>query len=174
METIQYAAKLERKLVEEFKALFREKVGYTPLVFTKHDKDAAEIPLMSLEELDQHFQRFLPVKFGDRVPLQTKRRMREIVELRSIFCHLAKNMKYSLCTIGTHLGGRDHTTVIHGLRIFRDLMDTNDSFRQKFLMIHKHIKENTKSQNYESSALEPMSSAQCDTEPSVSDQLLLF
>jgi len=168
METIQYAAKLERKLVQEFKTLFKEKLGYTPLVFTKHDKDAAEIPLMSLHELDEHFQQFLPVKFGDRVPLQTKRRMREIVELRSIFCHFAKNMKYSLCTIGAHLGGRDHTTVIHGLRIFRDLMETNDTFREKYLSIRAQIVKDTKQVEYESLPVDSL----LDTQPASQPALL--
>jgi hypothetical protein len=174
MESIHYAARLERKLVEEFKTVFREKLGYFPIVFTKNDMDAADIPLMSLEELNSYFEVFLPMKFGEKLPLQTRFRMREIVELRSIFCFLAKNMRYSLNNIGKHLGGRDHTTVIHGLNMFRDLMETNDSFRQRFLMIHKHIKENTKSQQDESSALESMPSAQCDAQSSVSDQLLLF
>lgn len=174
MESIQYAAKLERKLVEEFKTQFQKKLGYIPLVFTKNDMDAADVPFMSLEELNEYFVKFLPIKFGEPLPLQTKLRSREIVELRAMFCHMAKNMKYSLKTIGLHLGGRDHTTVIHGLNIFRDLTETNDAFRQKFLMIHKHIKERSNLLHHESSALEPVPTAQCDAQPGVPDQLLLF
>ena len=174
MESIQYAAKLERKLVEEFKAQFQQKLGYVPIVFTKNDMEAADIPFMSLEELNRQFTKFLPEKFGEPLPLQTKMRIREIVELRAIFCYLAKNMKYSLKTIGIFLGGRDHTTVIHGLNIFRDLTETNDAFRQKFLMIHKHIRQQTNPLCNESSALEPMPAVQRNTQPGVPDQLLLF
>ena len=81
MESIQYAAKMERKLVDDFKKLFQEKLGYLPIVFTKTDRDAAEIPFMSLEELNKHFITFLPLKLGEPLPLQTKRRAREIEEV---------------------------------------------------------------------------------------------
>lgn len=167
MESIQYAAKMERKLVDDFKKLFQEKLGYLPIVFTKTDRDAAEIPFMSLEELNKHFITFLPLKLGEPLPLQTKRRAREIVELRAIFCFLAKNMKYSLKTIGLHLGGRDHTTVIHGLTIFRDLMETNDAFRQKFLMIHKHIVNQTNPIADESFPMDSMLETQYASEPAI-------
>lgn len=167
MESIQYAAKMEKKLVDDFKKLFQEKLGYTPIVFTKTDMDAAEVPFMSLEELNRHFTAFLPMKFGEPLPMQTKLRIREIVELRAIFCYLAKNMKYSLKTIGVFLGGRDHTTVIHGLNTFRDLMETNDAFRQKFLTIHKHIVKETNPIADESLPMDHMLEVQHATQPAI-------
>jgi chromosomal replication initiator protein len=109
-----------------------------------------------LEELNSYFTKFLPIKFGEKVSLQSSNRMREIVELRSIFCFFAKNMKYSLKNIGFHLGERDHTTVIHGLKSFRDLLETNEGFRQKYLTIHKYIIEQTKSVDYEPFTMDSM------------------
>lgn len=167
MEHIQYAARLEKKLIDEFKTVFQQKLGYSPIVFTRMERDLSEIPYMTLEELDKLFGKFLPTKFGEPLPLQTTLRMREIVELRSIFCFIAKNMKYSLKNIGFHLGGRDHTTVIHGLKIFSDLLETNEGFRQKYLAIQKYIIEQTKSVDYEPFPMDNMLEAQSSTESAI-------
>jgi hypothetical protein len=166
MEHEQYAARLEKKLIEEFKTVFQQKLGYSPTVFTRTERTASEIPYMTLEELGKLFTKFLPSKYGEVVPLQTTWRMREIVELRSIFCFLAKNMKYSLKNIGRYLG-RDHTTVMHGLKIFRDLFDTDEIFRQKYLTIQKYIIQETKSVDYESFLMDDMLEVQPSTEPAL-------
>ncbi|MHC4194732.1 MAG: helix-turn-helix domain-containing protein, partial [Planctomycetota bacterium] len=46
--------------------------------------------------------------------LQSKKRSQSITEPRQICMYLARNLtKHSLEEIGGHLGGRDHTTVMH-------------------------------------------------------------
>jgi len=46
--------------------------------------------------------------------LQSKKRSQSITEPRQICMYLARNMtKHSFEEIGGHLGGRDHTTVMH-------------------------------------------------------------
>lgn len=166
MEHTQYAARLEKKLIEEFKTVFQQKLGYSPVVFTRTERNESGIPYMSLEELDGLFTKFLPTRFGNPLPLQTSWRMREIVELRSIFCFMAKNMKYSLKNIGLHLK-RDHTTVMHGLKIFRDLFDTDEVFRLKYLAIQKYIIEQTKSVDHEPFPMDSMLEEQPSTEPAI-------
>ena len=163
MEHNQYAAKLEKKLIEDFKKMFHQKLGYQPIVFTKMEKDASDIPYLSLEKLDGFFTKFLPIKYGETLQLQSSQRMREIVELRSIFCFMAKNMKYSLKNIGFHLGKRDHTTVLHGLKIFRNLLETDEGFRQKYLTIQKYIIEQTNSVDHESFPMDSMLEIQSST-----------
>ena len=53
--------------------------------------------------------------FGVRLgPLQSKKRSQSITTPRQICMYLARNLtKHSLEEIGGHLGGRDHTTVMH-------------------------------------------------------------
>jgi chromosomal replication initiator protein len=60
-----------------------------------------------IEAVTNHFD----VRLAD---LQSKRRSQSIAEPRQICMYLARNLtKHSLEEIGGHLGGRDHTTVMH-------------------------------------------------------------
>jgi len=61
METSSYAAKLEKKLVTEFKDMFYEKMGYYPIVLVKNRTQGdGGIPVMSLDALKSVFEPFLP------------------------------------------------------------------------------------------------------------------
>jgi len=76
--------------------------------------------------------------------LKSKTRKREIVQARQISMFYAKNMtKASLKSIGTHFGGRDHSTVIHACQTVSDLMDTDKKFKNDVEEIGKRIKINT-------------------------------
>jgi chromosomal replication initiator protein len=60
-----------------------------------------------IEAVTRHFD----VRLAD---LQSKKRSQSITEPRQICMYLARNLtKHSLEEIGGHLGGRDHTTVMH-------------------------------------------------------------
>ena len=60
-----------------------------------------------IEVVTGHFD----VRLAD---LQSKKRSQSITEPRQICMYLARNLtKHSLEEIGGHLGGRDHTTVMH-------------------------------------------------------------
>ena len=142
METTAYANKLEKKLITEFKDLFYEKLGYYPIIVSSSKVQGdTSIPIMSLQSLKKMFDPFLPKKFNQTIPLESKLRKRDIVELRSIFCHMARSMKYNLVSIGEMLGNRDHTTIIHNVNAFSDLVETNESFRLKYFTILKYIRE---------------------------------
>lgn len=157
-----YASQLERKLIEEFKLKFQEKLGYLPIVLTKIDTGEFYIPLMTLDQLIEYFEPFLPHHHGRQLTLHSKSRKREIVELRMMFCYLARSMKYNLGTIGHKLGGRDHTTVIHNVSTFINLMETSDQFRSKFQEVLTYIK-----QNHEPSTLDQFNTSQRLSEPAL-------
>jgi chromosomal replication initiator protein len=54
--------------------------------------------------------------------LQSKKRSQSIAEPRQICMYLARQLtKHSLEEIGGHLGGRDHTTVMHACGKIEDL-----------------------------------------------------
>src|SRR5699024_3295590 len=72
--------------------------------------------------------------------LLAKTRKREIVQARQVSMYLAKMFtKNSLKTIGDHIGGRDHTTVIHSCQTVRNLMDTDDKFKDGVLNLQQQL-----------------------------------
>jgi hypothetical protein len=168
MTQTQYAARLEKKLIEEFKTNFYNKVGYQPIVLTKiKDKENdGYIKLMTLDHLKELFQPFLPFKYGKKLHLETKNRYREVVELRIIYSFIARRMNYPFKSIGISLN-RDHTTIIHSCETFADLSETNDAFREKYLMILNYIKKETTSEDYELPDMEYLSDVQYNAQPAL-------
>lgn len=164
MDSQAYAMLLEKRMVEQFKKSFYEKMGYTPVVLTRvYYKGSDEyMPMMTLESLEQHFEDFLPERYGEKLKLSAKCRLRPLVEVRNIFCYMARQMGYSLVTIGQYLGNRDHTTVIHNVATCRNLLETDENFQVKYARILKTIKS-----FYESSALDLFDQVQHQPEPAV-------
>jgi hypothetical protein len=131
--------KLERKLVEDFIDDFYKKIGYRPVIITKVSSDS-ELEVMPLAELKACLTPFLPTYYGKKLSLEHKSRTNEIVELRHMYFHLARSMGYKLTAIAYSIGKLDHTTVIHGLKTFANLMEVDPRYRLKFQTIFNHIK----------------------------------
>lgn len=159
METLEYAKMMESKLIAAFREDFYTKLGYYPIVLTSTQDDSkGRIPLMSLESLEKFFTPFLPTINGVLYTLKTHRRHREIVELRMIYCYIARKLTYTLGQIGEYLGNRDHTTVIHNTKVFMELYESNELFREKYYKIINHI-----TSEYEPSTMDHMYKAQSET-----------
>jgi hypothetical protein len=144
MNQQDYALRLEKKLIDKFKEDFFNKFEYYPVVLTKVNlitDQSDRAPLMTLEHLESYFTPFLPTRYNKILHLKQRIRVREITELRSIFCFLARNMRYSLKSIGEYLNGKDHTTVIHSINNFKNLIETCDIFREKYFKVIEHIKQ---------------------------------
>jgi len=68
---------------------------------------------ISITDIIEVVTRYFDVRLAD---LQSKKRSQSITEPRQICMYLARNLtKHSLEEIGGHLGGRDHTTVMHAV-----------------------------------------------------------
>lgn len=66
----------------------------------------------------------------ERMQLLSGRRMADIVRPRQICFYLLKTCTtLSLPLIGRCMGGRDHTTVLHGVRKIASLIETDDALR---------------------------------------------
>lgn len=71
----------------------------------------------------------------------SKTRKREIVQARQIAMYLGRNMtKTSLASIGSHIGGKDHATVLHACNTVSDLIETDKNFRQYVSDIERQLK----------------------------------
>lgn len=149
MTIIDYKKKMEQQLIDEFVEKFEEKIGYKPTVITDKGVTPEGLIVLTLNELEDYFTPFLPTIFGKKVTLSSKDRTRSLVELRCMFCFVARSMNYTLKTIGQYLGGRDHTTVIHNIVTFRNLYETEETFKRKYNIILNNIKREYEPSNLE-------------------------
>ena len=73
----------------------------------------------------------------------SKTRSNNIVKPRQIAMYLCKTMTDSpLDTIGSLLGNRDHSTIIHGIKKITEEYDTNENTRAIIETIKKKINPN--------------------------------
>ncbi len=77
-----------------------------------------------------------------RADIVSKRRTRSIVRPRQIGMYLAKKMtSRSLPEIGRRFGNRDHTTVIHAIRVVEKLMAEDERIREEVELLKRLIRE---------------------------------
>ncbi len=78
-------------------------------------------------------QRCVAEEFGVSLQdLKMRRRNKNIVIPRQIAMFLSRELTdLSFPEIGTHFGGKDHTTVLHSYNKVKDEMGVNDSFKEK-------------------------------------------
>jgi chromosomal replication initiator protein len=72
--------------------------------------------------------------------LSSPLRRRTIVAARNMAIYLARTMsEISLEQIGKHFGGRDHTTVLHGIRTIEDRLKTEPETKQAYEDLRKML-----------------------------------
>jgi len=156
MNPAEYKKKAEHDLITEFINRFYDKIGYYPTVVTNHRITDDGIITLTLPELEKYFEPHLPTFYNKKTKLQSKDRNRPLVELRCIFFFIARSMRYNLKQLGIYMGGRDHTTVIHGINTFRNLYETDPLFKDKYYLIINQIKK-----DYEPSTLGTIDQMEC-------------
>lgn len=89
-----------------------------------------------VEIVCDHFQ--IPVE-----QILSKRRTSDVAKTRMVAMYLAKTMtSVSQDAIGTYLGGRDHSTVIHGIKKIEKEIQENENMRNQIDIIKKKINPN--------------------------------
>jgi predicted transcriptional regulator len=156
--------KLKVEFIEEFKKNFHEKFGYSPIVLA-NESDEQLAPIMALDELENYFAPFFPKAYGKTLNFKSLDRRQELVDLRFIYAHLARTMGYSLTAIAKYTK-KHHSSIIHHLRAFKNLMETSELFREKYKTILQNIKENHKP-NDELSAMVYFDKVQHESKPVV-------
>jgi chromosomal replication initiator protein len=72
--------------------------------------------------------------------LRAKTRKQEVVIARQTAMYLTKELTHlPLKTVGSHFGGRDHSTVIYACQVISDLLSNDEKFRDKYTKIRKKI-----------------------------------
>jgi chromosomal replication initiation ATPase DnaA len=134
--------KIEKHLITNFLEKFHSEIGYYPTVLTKygHMSGDEKVKLMKLNELEELFESFLPIYYEKKQKLSSRSRTRRIVDLRFIFYFIGNKMLgYKLTEIARYLK-KDHTTIIHGLRQYNNLYETNPFFKEQTHQIINLVK----------------------------------
>ena len=100
------------------------------------DKPREITPQLIIEVVSEHFQISLD-------QMISKNRSNEIARPRQIAMYLCKNMTdIPLDSIGQLLGGRDHSTIINGIKKIADEYESNENTRNLIETIKKKINPN--------------------------------
>jgi chromosomal replication initiator protein len=100
------------------------------------DKPREVTPQLIIEVVTEHFN----ISMDQMV---SKSRSNDIARPRQIAMFLCKSMTdSSLDVIGSFLGGRDHSTIIHGIKKISEEYESNDSTKALIDTIKKKINPN--------------------------------
>ena len=94
-------------------------------------------------DIVQRVRHIVAVHLGDinEEVIFSKGRQREIVVARQVVQYLLKSYtKWSLASIGSLTGGRDHATVMHAIKTIGNLKDTEKQFKETMISIEKEVK----------------------------------
>ena len=98
---------------------------------------ADEVRRITIDTIIDAVCRYFGVKQSD---LQGKRRNRSIAFPRQVCMFLARrHTRYSLEEIGGYFGGRDHTTVLHGVRQVTNLVETNPEIADQVKRVEQQL-----------------------------------
>ena len=150
-EILNYIANNIKSNVRELEGALNKLLAYNNLVntsitieiaekelqnFITPDKPKEITPQLIIEVVTEHFH----ISMDQMV---SKSRTSEIARPRQIAMFLCHKMTdIPLDTIGSLLGGRDHSTIIHGIKKIKEEYETNDSTRSLIDTIKKKINPN--------------------------------
>ena len=150
-EILNYIANNIKSNVRELEGALNKLLAYNNLVHTEITMDIAQkelqniitpdkpkeiTPQLIIEVVSEHFQISLD-------QMISKNRSSDIAKPRQIAMYLCKNMTdIPLDTIGSLLGGRDHSTIIHGIKKISEEYETNETTKSLIETIKKKINPN--------------------------------
>ena len=106
---------------------------------TLRDLLRAQQQAISIPNIQKAVADYYQLRMAD---LLSKRRTRSLARPRQVAMALAKELtEHSLPEIGDGFGGRDHTTVLHGCRVIRDLMQTDGKLREDWDKLVRKLTE---------------------------------
>lgn len=139
----------KEQTIESYKKAIEEATGKECIIILVDQIDTL-LTLLSLEEILEVVERRLR---KNSKGIKARVRQPEIVNLREIFCLLAKKAGYSLTDTGTFLDNRDHTTVIHNLKECQNHLDTEPEFVELYNQIRQEVFQEYESRLYRAKAV---------------------
>jgi chromosomal replication initiator protein len=92
---------------------------------------------LTIEEIQRKVAEHYNIRLSDMIG---PKRVRTIARPRQIAMYLAKQLTFrSLPEIGRRFGGRDHTTIMHGVRKIEELMSTDSQLSDDLQMLRRQL-----------------------------------
>lgn len=92
---------------------------------------------ISIEDIQRKVAEHYNIRISE---LHSPRRTKNIARPRQIAMYLCKNLtEYSLPDIGRKFGGRDHTTIMHGIRKVEELIKTDSGIREDVDILRRSL-----------------------------------
>ena len=92
---------------------------------------------ITIEEIQKRVAAHFNIRLGD---MHSARRARNVARPRQVAMYLAKQLtSRSLPEIGRKFGGRDHTTVMHGVKRVEQLRETDATFAEDIDLLRRMI-----------------------------------
>jgi chromosomal replication initiator protein len=143
-------------IAEHFKSNIRELEGALTVIYATARASGQPITLelakqalgvqeltcrsVSMSDIVRAVSEHFDVRITD---LQSKKRSQSIALPRQVCMYLARNLtRHSLEEIGGHLGGRDHSTVVHACSKIEQLYKSDASFRERIDKLTSWIMKN--------------------------------
>ena len=126
------------KLIDDFKAKFKECIGTNVIITYRvlDDNTKVDLPILSLEDLEDIINKFLKRENLDGLRnTYSRSRKWDYVKYKHVFCKLAWDMKYTTTSIGRYLQ-QNHATVISGRNKCLHLLQAQD---REFSEIYNEI-----------------------------------
>lgn len=93
---------------------------------------------IGISEIQKKICEYFNIRLED---MKSARRSRDISRPRQIAMYLAKNMtRHSFPEIGRQFGGKDHTTVLHGVKRVEELIAEDNDFSDLINTLKTHVK----------------------------------
>lgn len=103
-----------------------------------NDREPEVLPEPSIQQIITAVTDFFRTRLSD---LQSKKRPRSVTVPRQVCMFFARKLtRLSLEEIGHYFGGRDHTTVMHGVRAVENRRDTDSEFAAQLKAIEDKIR----------------------------------
>lgn len=151
-DVVEYIARKIDTNIRELEGALTRVQGYAMLHGGRYDLTLARAALgdvhtnvrrtLTMQEIADLVAGYYKVRLSD---LQGKRRLRSVAYPRQVTMYLARHFTdYSLTEIGAYLGGRDHTTIIHGVRAVDNDRSTNSKVDAEVARLEQMLKDSTR------------------------------
>jgi chromosomal replication initiator protein len=146
-EVLGYIASVEATNIRELEGALTKVLGYASLAKRPADLELAKEVLpqiqtppptsLSIAEIQQVVARYFHKKVSD---LHARRWTKSTSQARQVCIFLCRQYTgASLVELGSHFGGKDHTTMIYSIRKVESLLKSNSSLRVDLERLHREI-----------------------------------